>query len=100
MASTTRRELSDRANGAIRFVRALGNDPGEWDLPDLDYLASLEDAITQIRGRVVTGLRESGFTDKQIGEQLGVTQQAVSKRWPGGGRYVGAAGRHRKMVTH
>jgi hypothetical protein len=95
MATTSQRTLQDRMDGAIRFARALGNDPTEWELDDLIRLELLEGTIRQVRDHAIHGLRGTGHTDKQIGEALGITQQAVSKRWPGGGRYVGAAGRYR-----
>lgn len=81
------------------MVSALANDPSEWDTTDLPVLTAIEIKVASVRDRVIEGLREQGVTDKQIGEALGVTQQAVSKRWPGGGRYVGAAGRYR-TPTH
>lgn len=78
------------------MINALGRDPSEWDLDDLDALVVLQHEISAARDRAVYALREHGTTDRQIGEKLGITQQAVSKRWPGGGRYVGAAGRYRR----
>jgi hypothetical protein len=81
------------------MIRALGRHPEEWEPTDLAKLNRMEEDIALLRANVVRGLRESGYTDKQIGEALGVSQQAVSKRWPGGGRYVGAAGRYRSTQT-
>lgn len=95
MTTTTTRTVIDRLMGIQRQLRALGRDPGEWDPMDFAYLSTLHDDIDRIRAMIVEGLRESGITDKQIGEALGITQQAVSKKWPGGGRFVGAAGRYR-----
>lgn len=99
MGATTQRALSDRAYGVARQLSALGRDPGEWDVDDLRLIGALEDRVSELRRAVIYGLRDSGFTDKQIGEALGVTQQAVSKRWPGGNVYVGAAGRYRTNQT-
>lgn len=81
------------------MVRALGKDPSEWEPDDLTHITDLEFDLTALRAKVIQGLRESGYNDKQIGEALGITQQAVSKRWPGGGRFVGAAGRYRTSTT-
>jgi hypothetical protein len=57
--------------------RCSGDDP--------DALLLLERLKRQLDDSmigVITALRLHGFTDRVIGEALGVTQQAVSKRWP------------------
>jgi hypothetical protein len=77
------------------MIRALGNDPTEWEPEGFYLIANLKNEIARLETTAVYGMRSSGHTDRQIAEALGVTQQAVSKRWPGGGRYVGAAGRYR-----
>jgi hypothetical protein len=100
MSVTTQRTLQDRMAGVRRFMRALGNNPEEWEPYDLVALQHLEDEITIIRSKVVLGLRESGYSDVTMAEALGITRQAVSKRWPGGRRYVGAAGRFRTSQTN
>jgi hypothetical protein len=94
MTSTTR-TVTDRAEGIGRMIRSLARHTEEWDPSDLHKLRHLEDDIAEVRAKVITGLRDSGSTDTEIGEALGITRAAVSKRWPGGGRYVGAAGRYR-----
>lgn len=99
MEAKTQRTLQDRADAIARMIRALARDPAEWDVDDLRHLDRLEAAITAARSAAVFGMREHGATDRQIGEALGISQQAVSKRWPGGGRYVGAAGRYRGSAT-
>lgn len=96
MARMSTRTGVDRAEGIQRMIRALWRDPREWDVTELYLLSRMEQDIAILREGVVRALRDQGVTDKQIGEALGITQQAVSKRWPGGGRYVGAAGRYRK----
>jgi hypothetical protein len=96
MATTTQRTLQDRTGALSRMINALGRDLDEWDPADLRAIKGLEDELALLRTRVVLGLRDRGVSDGRIGDALGVTQQAVSKRWPGGGRYVGAAGRYRK----
>jgi hypothetical protein len=95
MRARTTKTLHERIKGATRFVYALGNDNGEWELTELTNLQILEATVEHVRSRAVYSLRDAGYSDGQIGEALGVTRQAVSKRWPGGGRYVGAAGRYR-----
>lgn len=96
MAGTGPRTLQDRANGIRRQIRALARTGAEWDPDDLGLLTDLESEVKAARDQVIRALREHGHTDQAIAAALGVTQQAVSKRWPGGGRYVGAAGRYRQ----
>ena len=99
MTATTTRTLYDRQQAVIRQLRALGRNPAEWEPLDLALIAQIEAQIEILRDRVVIGLRDSGATDAEIGAAMGVTRQAVSKRWPGGGRFVGAAGRYRSART-
>lgn len=99
MGATTTRTLDDRLGGVIRFARALDNDPTEFEPEHLDRLAELEGIIARVRTHAVYAMREAGYTDGQLASALGVSQQAVSKRWPGGGRYQGAAGRYRSATT-
>lgn len=99
MSATTTRSLADRAGAATRMIRALSNDVTEWEPSDLHRISQMEEQLRELRTAVVHGLRTAGFTDSQIAAELGITQQAVSKRWPGGGRYVGAAGRYRTQDT-
>lgn len=98
MSTTTPRTIYNRSAGVCRQINALARDPAEWDPNDLHLLTCIEAAVATARERIIYGLRDHGATDKQIGEAMGVTQQAVSKRWPGGGRYVGAAGRYRSAM--
>lgn len=96
MTNTTTRTLADRMGAVSRMIAAMSRDTTEWDVADLPRLDRITGEIAMLRAIAVYGLRDRGFTDGQIGQALGITQQAVSKRWPGGGRYVGAAGRYRK----
>ena len=97
MSETTKtpRETGDLAAGAARIVRSLGRRICQEDPADLLYLVELEQAARSALDAAVLAQRERGATDGQIAEALGVSRQAVSKRWPGGGRYRGAAGRYR-----
>jgi hypothetical protein len=42
----------------------------------------LEEAAKIAWEVAVQGIRRSGFTDREIGEALGTTRQAVEQRWP------------------
>lgn len=99
MSWPTKGTLDDKLDGARRFVKALAKDPTEWDPEYLPKLDELEQLVRDVRSQVVYGMREHGTTDTQIAQALGISQQAVSKRWPGDGRYVGAAGRYRQTTT-
>lgn len=95
MGSTTDRTLQDRAAGITRMIRALARDPGEWEPADLQHIRRMRQELANVETAAIHGMRAGGVTDSQLAQALGVTQQAVSKRWPGGGLYVGAAGRYR-----
>lgn len=99
MGWPTKGTLDDKLGGARRFVKALAKDPTEWEPEYLPKLDELEQLVRDVRTQAIRGMREHGVSDTQIAEALGITQQAVSKRWPGGGRYVGAAGRYRTPTT-
>lgn len=98
MGHTTHRTLQDRASAVQRMIRALARDTSEWDVEDLKIIGRLQAELIATRQVVVYGLRDHGANDREIGEALGITQQAVSKRWPGDRRYVGAAGRYRRSA--
>lgn len=75
---------------AALIERVAGEDPDSLGML-LELQAQLADGLAV----VVERQRAQGATDAEIAAALGVSRQAVSKRWPGGGRYQGAAGRYR-----
>lgn len=97
--SNSTRSTEDVAAGVARQVRALGRRIGNGTPEELIILTRLSAQAEKLLGDAVRQLRDHGTTDAEIGEALGITRQAVSKRWPGGGRYVGAAGRYRPSPT-
>jgi hypothetical protein len=60
----------------------VGKRVGTEDADDLKLLLELEQELRQAWANAVFGLRRTGFTDREIGEVLGTTRQAVEQRWP------------------
>ena len=90
------RSTEDLAAGVQRQVRALGARIANGRPEELRELVALLSLVDEQLGRAVRGLRDLGHNDVEIGAALGVTRSAVSHRWPGGGRYIGAGGRYRR----
>ena len=88
------RETSEVAQAARRMIRSVGNRLAEQDVEDLAMLDHLEAAVQLARADAIEGMRQHGITDREIGEQLGMTRQAVQQRWPRRHRVVGAGARH------
>jgi len=76
------RETPDVAKGVGRIVLAVGKRVATEDPADLRYLALLEQRLNQAWDIAIDGLRTTGYTDGEIGSVLGITKQAVQKRWP------------------
>lgn len=86
----------DRALGAARrFIRAAGRHVGEADPAQLPDLVKLHDEVERALAHAVESHRAHGALDREIGEVLGITRQAVQKRWPRSERVVGAGARYR-----
>lgn len=88
------RETSEVAKAAERMIRAVGERVAMEDPEGILWLSRLSQACDQAAARAVEGLREGGHTDKDIGEALGMTRQAVQQRWPRTTRVVGAGARY------
>jgi hypothetical protein len=82
------------------MIRSLEVAIGDSDPDDLGYLVALQLQLGDALSAAVYRQRDHGISDADIAAALGITRQAVSKRWPGGGRYVGAAGRYRQSQPH
>jgi hypothetical protein len=76
------RETPDVADAVCRLIRAIGKRIATEDPPDLLLLVELEQEVRQAWQVAVAGLRRSGATDREIGQVLGTTRQAVEQRWP------------------
>jgi hypothetical protein len=64
------------------MIKAVGLRVGEEDPSSLKHLVAIQSTLDRAWAHAIEGLRQSGEPDREIGEALGVTQQAISKRWP------------------
>ena len=100
MPDPRNQRLDRRADAARRMITSLGRDGSEWEPLDLLRLKALEAEIAHVRSVAVHGIREAGYTDTEIAAALGVSQQAVTKRWPSEYSRVGSGGRYRTPQQH
>jgi hypothetical protein len=75
------RDTSDCAAGVLRQIAAFGKRVGREDPDGLRLLQAIKDGAGAAMAVAVEGLRHN-HTDGQIGQALGITRQAVEKRWP------------------
>jgi hypothetical protein len=77
----------------VRGIRTLGGRLEQSDPHSHALLRTIAKELRQAEARAVQGWRDSGWTDREIGEylpdpsdslgkKLGITQQAVQQRWP------------------
>jgi hypothetical protein len=76
------RETADVAAGVERLVKSLGRRVAQEDPESLAHLFTLNEALGDAVRLAIEGQRRSGHTDKELGQQLGVSRQAVEQRWP------------------
>lgn len=76
------RETPEVVGAARRLIRVVGKRIATEDPDDLLLLGDLEREVRQAWQVAIDGIRRSGFTDREIGEVLGTTRQAVEQRWP------------------
>jgi hypothetical protein len=77
------RSNDDLAEAIGRLIRALGRRCEDDDPDTAKLLLGLTGELDTVLAGCVGGWRQSGFTDEEIGRELGpITKQAVSKRWP------------------
>ncbi|MGC2652118.1 MAG: hypothetical protein WA317_00625 [Mycobacterium sp.] len=85
------RDDEDVVMAVSRLVRAVGRRCAAGDPDSGVWLRMLRQELAEAESEAVAGWRDSGFSDSQIGRELGVTKQAVQKRWPREGAH-GASG--------
>lgn len=64
------------------MIRALGQRCADDDPDTLILLREIEAELEQAWRVAVEGMRAAGHSDRVIAGELGVTRQAVEKRWP------------------
>lgn len=69
------------ADAILRMVTALGKRAREADPDTAVYFRLIQERIDQELALAVASWRRN-FSDGQIASELGVTKQAVQKRWP------------------
>lgn len=89
------RETHEVVGAANRMITSVGKRVAMEDPTSLAYLALMEQRVSEARQLAIEGLRVAGYTDKEIGEVLQMTRQAVQQRWPRTERVVGAGARYR-----
>jgi len=82
-AGWPQREVGDVVGGIRRMLRALARRfaEGYADTYALEQIREIHDEYLALMDEAVPRLREAGYNDREIGEALGVTSQAVQKRW-------------------
>lgn len=90
------RETHEVVAAANRMIVAVGKRVADEDPTSLAYLALMEQRVAEARALAIEGLRQTGYTDGEIGEILSMTRQAVQQRWPRQDRVVGAGARYRR----
>jgi hypothetical protein len=75
-----RADEDDRTGAVLRIIDATGR-RAQTSPEALAGLAAFVRACNLVMGLAVDGLRNRGYSDAEIAAALGVSQQAVSKRW-------------------
>jgi DNA-binding NarL/FixJ family response regulator len=76
------RETPDVADATCRLVRSVGKRVATEDPDGLQSLVDIGEALRWAWQDAVAGLRATGYSDREIGAELGITRQAVEQRWP------------------
>jgi DNA-directed RNA polymerase specialized sigma24 family protein len=76
------RDDEDIVQAVARLIAAVGRRASAADPDSAHWLRYLAGELDDAFAAAVAGWRLSGFSDAQIGRELGVTKQAVQQRWP------------------
>ena len=78
----TYKETGDVVKATSRLVLAVGKRIAVEDPADLAHILALEAKVTEAKDIAVRGLQRTGYSNREIGDVLGVTRQRVTQRWP------------------
>ena len=78
------RETPDVVAATRRLIQSIGKRISTEDPDDLTLLVELDRDLHEAWQVAIAGLRHSGFLDREIGEVLGCSRQAIEQRWPRG----------------
>jgi hypothetical protein len=76
------RSDEDIVDAVLRMVRAIGRRAATADPDHARLLRLVDEELAEAWRRAVAGWRADGFSDAQIGREIGVTKQAVQQRFP------------------
>lgn len=76
------RDTAEVGGAVVRLVKSTGRRVADEDPDSLALLVYIGDTLAEAWRTAIAGLRASGFSDGEIGAELGVTKQAVQDRWP------------------
>jgi hypothetical protein len=79
-----RPEMHERVGAISRWLRAIGRDftSGDEDVYGLEVFHQLREVFDDTVEVAVQGLRAQGYSDREIGEAIGIQQPGVWKRYP------------------
>ena len=87
------RETSEMTGMAVRVIKSIGKRVGQEQSDSIKYLVTVQDALDVAWRNAIADLRESGMPDREIGELLGISRQAVQQKLPLAERRAQAAPR-------
>jgi hypothetical protein len=76
------RSDEDLVGAVLRLIDAVGRRAATADPDSAQHLRLIGEQLDAATVVAVRGWRAAGFSDSQIGRELGVTKQAVQQRWP------------------
>lgn len=64
------------------MIHALGRRFATGDPDTAKYLDLIRQELDDAHAHAVAGWRRMGFSDSDIGREVGISKQAVQQRWP------------------
>jgi hypothetical protein len=76
------RSDEELVDAVLRMLRAIGRRASTADPDGARLLRLVDEELAEAWSVAVAGWRDVGFSDTQIGREMGVTKQAVQQRFP------------------